>query len=327
MSEFRRDRTTGQWVIIAPERNKRPHRTTSNLELQHSAGPFDPSCPFCPGNEAMLPAILEELGCERPPGWRCRAIPNKFPIVPTPATGSRNQVPPGHGIHEVIIESAQHNADLEDLSEPAIRSVIELWHRRFTAALSRPDIRCICLFRNHGNAAGASLIHPHSQMIALPDLPPRLKATLTWACGHHAETGKCVTCAELEREKATGERLVERSEGFTVLVPFAASHPLEQWIVPRHQASFAHITAAQRNMLADVLQRSIRRMKAAAGAVAYNCTLEPGSPDDSLAGAAHWSMRIVPDLTTPGGFEMLSHLPVNPSSPEQDARILRNVNC
>jgi UDPglucose--hexose-1-phosphate uridylyltransferase len=205
-----------------------------------------------------------------------------------------------------------------------MQMVVASWHRRFEAVLAQPGIEAALLFRNFGDAAGASLRHSHSQLVALPIVPPGLATSLAWALQHHDMDQVCATCKELACELESGLRVIEVAEEFAVLVPFAAGSPLEQWIVPRtHEQSFMWSREAEREGLAELLRRAVARLKLIGGDCAYNIVIEPGSIDSAYLSAAHWSVRIIPHLTTPGGFEMLTSLTVNPSSPEEDARRLR----
>jgi len=288
---------------------------------------YDPSCPFCPGNEARLPPVIAERTGSTTSGWQTRVVPNRFPIVGPSETVPIDVLTNGYGLHEVIIETPRHNADLTDLSFPAVQAVVETWFGRFCSALAVPGVETILVFRNHGPAAGASLRHPHSQLVALPIVPPKLATALAWARSHRDHAGECVTCCEQALELEAGERVVEVTKEFSVLVPFAATSPFEQWIVPRrHMPSFKNVTAKERAALAGAIQRALLRFKAVAGDAAYNLAIEPGSPDPADKVAAHWAVRIVPDVTIPGGFEMLSGIKVNPSSPEEDAQLLRDCS-
>ena len=323
MSEFRQDPTNGRWVIVAPERGARPREAEGHAAPDHRHHAFDPACPFCPGNEAMLPPIIEEVPSGEAPGWSVRVIPNKYPILAMHDAGPSDPPSAGYGHHEVIIETPRHDAGLPELSPEEMQAVIETWHRRFCAALARPGIRTALLFGNHGNRAGASLGHLHSQLVALAFIPPRLKASLAVARDWHEEHGSCAACEELRRELEADKRVVELTDAFAVLVPRAAGSTLEQWIVPlEHQPSFAVANRANLAALGGVVQRAVRRLKSAAGDPSYNLLVEPGSTDPEDAAAAHWTLRIVPNLSVPGGFELLSGISVNPSSPEDDAKRL-----
>ena len=321
MGEFRQDRTTGAWTIVAPERNQRPHANLAGDGPAAPAAAYDPDCPFCPGNEAMLPRIIEEKAADAPSGWQTRVVPNKFPILATNAAEAGED----GALHEVIIETPRHDADLPDLTLAEMQTVVETWHRRFGAALAKRSTATALLFRNHGSAAGASLRHAHSQLVALQDVPSKQAAALSWARRHHERIGECVTCKELSLELEADRRVVELAEHFAVLVPFAAGDPLEQWIVPRrHTASFLGASGEERAALAAAIQRAFRRLEAVAGHAACNLVIEPGSNQPADEPYAHWAVRIVPNTTTPGGFEMLSGIRVNPSVPEHDADQLRD---
>jgi len=330
MSEFRQDRTSGCWTIIAPERNFRPHEPQGERRADDRPFETHPSCPFCSGNEAMLPNIVEEAPAGVPPGWLTRVVPNRFPILEAGHGTPTDPPVAGYGVHEVIIETPRHGADLPNLSPIEMEAVVATWHRRFAAALRLPDIATALVFRNHGRAAGASLGHSHSQLVAMDHVPPRLRRSLEWACARYDEDGNCVTCRELDLEHEAGDRVVQVNDEFVVLVRFAASSPLEQWIVPRrHRPSFGDASGQELAVLAETVQQGLVRLKAVEGDVAYNLVIEPGSNGAPLAQAAHWSLRIIPDFTTPGGFELLSGLTVNPSSPEHDASRLRDcrIGC
>lgn len=326
MGGFRQDRITGRWTIVAPERSNRPGLSAEAGIRQIQIADHDPHCPFCPGNEAMLPHILDEIAADTLPGWGVRAVPNKYPVLVPQAPIPPDPLQSGHGLHEVVIETPRHDADIDELPAGGIEAVIEMWHRRYRRAATQPEIACVALFRNRGSVAGASQAHAHSQLIALPQVPPHLEATLVRAGAHFSETGACLVCEELERELARGARIVRASERFVSLVPYAAANPFEQWIVPRkHIADFGMTAREDRDALAAQLQQAITRLKRAAGNVPYNLAIDPGSLAKAHAPFAHWSLRILPDLTVAGGFEKMTGLAVNPSSPEADARTLREV--
>ncbi|MCB2060581.1 MAG: hypothetical protein R3E09_14700 [Novosphingobium sp.] len=326
MSEFRQDPTNGRWAIIAPERAERPLEPNGSAGTAGVRAAFDPDCPFCPGNEAMLPPIAEQSACDAPPGWRNRVVPNKYPILSLGGGQPADPLARGYGRHEVIIETPRHDADLPDLAPGDMHSLVEMWHRRFTAALELPGIRSVQLFRNHGKGAGASQGHAHSQIVALPLVPPGVASALAWAREHYGERRECVTCAELARELDASVRVVEVTDRFALLVPYASSTPFEQWIVPRrHRPCFSQSDAEERAALATLLQRAAQRLASAAGRPAYNIIVEPGALPAQGEPAVHWTMRIVPDLTTPGGFEMISGIAVNPLIPEECAERLRDA--
>jgi len=329
VSTFRQDAISGQWVIIAPERGHRP------LDRRGAINPDPPShsaagCPFCPGNESMLPTIIEETAAREPPGWLTRVVPNKYPAlsadIPPPEAEAGGSGKPGYGIHEVIIETARHDGDLTTLAAPELDAVMRTYRHRFTVLAQRPGIKAALVFRNHGRRAGASLDHPHAQAIALGLVPPLFATIAHRAQAHYEHCGQCLMCACLEHELDQTRRIVEASERFVVLVPYAAARPFELWIVPRrHQASFAEAGDKELSELGQVLQRSLHCLEAAAGAPPYNFAIESLAADHSGAAFLHWRLRIGPETTRPGGFELGSGMSINPSSPEYDAEVLRTA--
>ena len=330
MSEWRQDRTGGGWVIVAPKRGSRPQMPPDDGA---PAPPprFDPSCPFCPGHEAELPGITAEVASPEPPGWRLRVVPNKFPAVQ--AAPAREPAAPGHaartgrGAHEVIIESPRHDATLAGMSAAELTAVVTLYRARLRALLAVEGITTAILFRNYGRRAGASLAHPHAQIIALDTVPAKLAALDAWGRRYHAEHGRCPLCDELASEIADGARVVEVNDDFVALVPFAAEHPFELWLVPRwHQQAFDALADDALPAFAALLGRSLRRLNVALGDRPYNFVFDSAPKNERNAPHWHWRLRIVPDVATWGGFELGAGMPINPSSPEDDARRLRAAN-
>ena len=329
MSELRQDRTTGAWVIVAPERSRRPQDWQADLGQpgpDHAA-----DCPFCPGHEAKLAGILEEIPDEAPPGWRLRVVPNAYPLVSALASRQSGVVGPhpvvaARGRHEVVIESPRHDADLAARTDAEIAMVVATYHRRYRALLALPDIRAAVVFRNRGARAGASLRHPHSQIVGLAVLPPKQRAMARWGRERHRATGRCVTCEEIALERQFAARVVEETESFLAVVPFAAAGPYELWLIPRrHAASFGASQPHELSGLAALLGRCLRRLFAVLGPVAYNLVIDSAGGRYADAPYLHWRLRILPDLVTAAGFELGSGFTVNPSSPEADAAALRQA--
>ncbi|MBI1212718.1 MAG: DUF4931 domain-containing protein [Alphaproteobacteria bacterium] len=327
MSELRRDRVTGDWTIIAPERGHRPHRERRAHDGVVQVPAFDPSCPFCPGNESSLPGIISETRSAGVPGWSARVVPNKYPVLtPEDAGKSTSSIVPGFGYHEVIIETHRHDGDLAALALGEATDVVRTYVGRYLELKSRPGVSSVVVFRNHGRRAGASLVHPHSQIIAMGQPSPRLAATTSWARDVYSDTGRCPTCMEVEAELSQQLRVVEVTTSFVLLVPFAAASPYELCIAPRrHAASFGQIDDAEIVQLAALLQQSLGRLNGVLGRPEYRFAIESGGDDKRHAAYNHWRLRIVPQVTIEGGFELGSGLPINPSCPEDDACALREV--
>lgn len=331
MSELRQDRETGAWVIIAQERGRRPHRRSETACDRQRTPSFDPACPFCPGNESTLPGIITETPINRAPGWQVRAVPNKYPVLCPEAMTIQNDVydhpvVPGYGFHEVIIESSRHDADLAYIADVEMAAVLSAYHRRFVWLADQPRIKSVILFRNHGSASGASLMHPHAQLIALDITPPGLQSRVDWAEAWYRDRGHCVVCDELAFEQRHGRRVVEETDHFIALVPFAAACPFELRLLPkRHQVSFAQISQSELIEFGALLQRALRRLKAVLGDPPYNFVVDSVAKSNIGRPDQHWRLRIAPTLVKPGGFELAADMPINPSNPEDDATVLRNT--
>ena len=330
MSELRQDRTTGGWVIIAPQRGRRPQMREPGGQLQQRPR-FDPACPFCPGNEMQLADIIAETPARGQPGWSVRVVSNKFPAVQmqhgTQMPGcDHHQVRAGRGVHEVIIESPRHDAELATMPVAELTAAVAAYRQRSRTLLDQDGVETVILYRNHGRHAGASLMHPHAQVIALDFVPPRLAALIDWSARYFRDHGGCPICDEVNIECKSGKRVVEVSDRFVTLVPFAAEHPFELWLVPkRHQASFSALDDDELADFAGLLGRSLQRLDAALDSPAYNFVIDSAPKHEAGAPHLHWRLRIVPDTAIWGGFELGASLPINPSRPEDDALALRAV--
>jgi len=329
-SELRQDRTTGRWVIIAPHRHERPGaratRTQGSPELVRPR--FDPACPFCPGNEAQLPGIIAQASTPAAPGWTVRVVPNKYAALRSDTKGNtergEERTRDAYGFHEVIIESPFHDADLVSIGDPELDAVISTYRERCKLLIAQPGIEAAILFRNYGPSGGASLLHPHAQVLAIGLVPPYVARTADWSRDYYDKHGRCPTCDEIENERALGQRVVDDSANFIVLVPFAAESPFETWIVPKqHQATFTELEDRLVRELGGLLRRALRRLRSALGDPAYNFVVDSADRQHLGAPHVHWRLRIAPKLAMSGGFELGSGLPINPSSPEQDAAVLR----
>jgi UDPglucose--hexose-1-phosphate uridylyltransferase len=328
MSELRQDRTTGRWVIIAPDRRLRPGLKPLTTQAAGPPPAFDPDCPFCPGNEAMLPGILAETPCATPSHWAVRVVPNKFPALQPEAksvvANAQHCVRAGYGFHEVIIESPRHNAGLVSMTDAEIEAAVCAYRDRSRHLLEQPGIEAVVLFRNHGPRGGASLSHPHAQIIALGLAPPTPQALAQWGGAHYRAHGGCATCAEIESERKAAARIVEETPHFLATVPFAAATPCETWILPlRHQASFSDLADPELSEFALLLRRALGRLRRAHDDPPYNFVIDSAARAQRREAYVHWRLRIMPHLATWGGFERGAGLPINPASPEHDAVALR----
>jgi UDPglucose--hexose-1-phosphate uridylyltransferase len=328
MPELRQDPCTRDWVVITPERTRRPH-SFSSAERRNAVSSAE-GCPFCPGHEAETPPEVWRLSASDG-NWRVRVVPNAFAML-VPDGGPRRQISQtgfvsmaGIGRHEVIVESPDHAADLARASHADVRAVLEAYRARY-GALRKQGTGVILLFRNHGLAAGTSLAHPHSQIVMTPVVPVQIRHRFEVAMQHYDDLGTCLYLDILDRELRDGRRIVLESERFVAFQPFAAGAPFETWIMPRrHQASFGDASDAALDDLAPVLQRVLAGLSDGLGDPDYNAIVQSVPVGDEHLEYFIWHIRILPRLATPAGFELGSGMSVNPSCPEETAALLRKA--
>ena len=331
--ELRRDSISGRWVVIAPDRGRRPS-ASPRLKGPPGEGP----CPFCPGNESATPPELEarrEPGSPSDgPGWRTRVIPNKFAALrpsgaPEPSLDGIYQRMEGVGAHEVIIESPDHDRELSELPLERIAEVLEVCRDRARAHEANPTIAYVLPFKNWGAWAGASQEHGHIQLLATPVIPNVAAEELAECARRHAETGRCSFCAVIEHERSVGERLVTggdaaAGESFVAIAPFASRFAYETWILPlRHEASSTSASAETLRGLAAILHETLQRLSRALDRPCYNFMIHSAPARETAVPWYHWHVEIVPKLSFASGFEWGTGAYINAVPPEEAAERLR----
>ncbi len=321
--ELREDPLNGRLVAIAAGRAARPEAFLRDVGPPRGTL----GCPFCRGNEHMTPP---EVWADRAPGspangpgWRVRVVPNKFPAFAGPPGASNRdgglyRSSPSAGTHEVVIHSTDHHATLADLPDKDVARVLGAYRQRLLAHRDEP-FGSIVVIVNQGRTAGASLEHPHSQVIATVERPELVQAELDRL---RAGAGAgCAACAVVERERA-GERVIEEGDGLLTSCPWASAAPYEALLLPTsHQPRFEQGEESGDLALAGALGRLLRRFGAAVGPSApYNLVLHAAPPgvDDF-----HWHMHLIPRLTTYGGFELATGIVINVVDPDRAAASLR----
>ncbi len=330
MPQFRQDVTTREWVIIATERAKRPDQFKSK-DPKKEPPEHNPDCPFCTGNESKTPPPSFLIGDEA--DWKVRVIPNKFAAV-TP-DGEPERVKKGlfrsmHGVGvaEVIVEGKKHNMTIgHNMSDDDVENILLAYQQR-SLVLSRDHrLELVTLFRNHGSKAGASLEHPHSQLIATPVVPLLLRTKLEVAQSFYDDVGSCVFCDLMNEEKQAAERMVLETEHFAVFEPFASHSPFETWIMPkRHQAGFSAIKPEEIKDLARVLNVTLGKIYNLLGDPDYNYMIHSAPLDETYVDFYHWHIQILPRLTTAAGFELGSGMFIDVTLPEDAAKALRDIS-
>lgn len=335
MPELRRDPITDTWVIIATERSKRPSDFAKPRKtLEHKRDKPD-NCPFCPGHEQQTPPEVlayREQGERDTPGWLVRVVPNKFPALSTeedveiitPST-SLYATQTGAGIHEVIIESPEHSDSWANYSLNQATLALQAWAERYRDLKNDNRLAYAQVFTNYGAVAGASLEHPHSQVLATPIIPAKVMEEMNGAADYYREHKSCLYCDLIKAEIQEGKRLVSITDGFVAFCPYASRFPMETWILPReHQADFAKISIGQIQELAGILRKVLRSLAQAAGDPPYNAVLHTlPYQGEGYEQSYHWHLEILPRLTTMAGFEWGTGIFINPTPPEEASRYLQ----
>jgi len=325
MSILRQDPTTKDWVIIATDRGKRPddfQKTVSEPGLPT----HDPTCPFCPGQESLTPPDILRYPSDSPCGWRLRVVPNKYAAVGLNVDPYRKE--DGHffremggvGHHEVIIETPHHHQSLSRMTTHEVEVVLQACHERYCALKQDPQVKSIVLFKNHGEQAGTSLIHPHSQIVGTPVAPLLIRKKYEVAISHYDDTGRCLYRDLIDAERSATVRVLFESTRFVVFHPFASRVPFETWIAPKYEeATFGHVEPGHLAELADVLRRTLRTLDDALGNPDFNYILHSAPPEDDTKHYFLWHIQILPRLTTIAGFELGSGIFINTILPEDAA--------
>lgn len=334
MSELRQDITTKEWVILAPERGMRPQQKPKVKVVAAEALPaWDATCPFCPGNEAETP---DEV-CRLPsPGedsdWEVRVVPNRFAALTPEGDTTRTEEGPffrkmgGYGIHEVIIDTPVHNAPLSLLPYQHIEKILTVYQERYNTLKKNPQLRHVIIFKNVGWAAGTSLIHPHSQLVATPIMAPYYHRKFDVAHDYYADLGRCLYCDLIAWDIEVDNRVVANTDGFIVVHPYASHAPYETWIFPKaHCASFGLFPRQQLKELAEVLRDVLFCLSYGLNNPAYNLVIDSTTTVDENDPYYHWHIRILPRLTTIAGFEIGSGISISTSLPEETTRHMRQV--
>lgn len=329
MPEIRQNIATKEWVVISTERGRRPEDFKEVKEKKVLVERSD-TCPFCPGNEHHTPyesfVINDSNG-----NWNIRVVPNKYPAVVPEGTlqykvdGIKRNVS-GVGIAEVIIESQKHNLIIPFMPEKHLEQIIYTYRERYIAAEKDKRVKLVIVFKNYGERAGASIEHPHSQLIAIPVVPFHIRYRIEEAMRYYDETGECVFCKILQEELRCGERVVVETGSFVSLVPYAALAPFHMWIIPRrHMESFSEINDLEITDLAKNLKLTISKLYYGLNDPDYNFVIRSVPVNEKGKEYYHWYITLMPRLIRTAGFEIGTGMSINTTLPENDAKFLREI--
>ncbi|HLT68643.1 MAG TPA: DUF4921 family protein [Acidimicrobiales bacterium] len=320
MSQLRLNPLTGRWVTIATGRDDRPR------ELARGRAPVqaDPSlpCPFCPGNEEATPPALETY--DRKGEWVVRVVPNRYPAFVGEGPLQVHNLGPvftqaeAAGIHEVLVFTPEHGASWADLDDAQAAVTMAALRDRMEAHARRPHVRYTQAIVNHGREAGASIEHPHGQLLGIPFVPGEIAEE---EAGFRRFEGSCVICTAIEAEEAAGHRVVHADERVVVVCPFWSGTPYEMLVMPRaHEVHITNAAPPDVSAVGRAVRTVLARLRGALGDVSYNIVFHTAPHRHS--GPFHWHVHVLPRVTTVAGFEQGTGVMIDVVAPEMAARHL-----
>lgn len=324
MSQLRLDPLTGRWSVISEERRERPFAFQPR-RLPVEGEPGRP-CPFCPGGD---PDVVPSLEYGDDGAWQVRVVPNLYPAfeggAPMAVTnlGPVFTQAPGSGIHEVLLLGPEHQRSWADLDEFRSALVMQAIAERMVAHAATPGLRYSQAIVNQGREAGASLEHPHGQLMGIPFVPREITDE---QAGFARFAGNCLLCTTVDAEESAGNRVVYADDDVLVVCPFWSGAPFEMLVIPRnHGAHLAKASPTDLTAVGRALQRGLAALRSTLGDVAYNVIFH--SAPYKTAGDFHWHAHVVPKATTVAGFELGTGVVINVVSPEEAASTLRPAPC
>mgnify|MGYP001560156654 FL=1 len=318
-SKFRQDPISGDWILFAPLRgagHKFEGRTET--ELVKDKCPFENPAKF--GNKPPVLVYPVKSGTSNgvyqnktKNDWFLQIIPNKNPAIG-----------PELGTHDVVIYR-DHERHLADFTKEEIKMVLLAFQERYKSLAEEKNIKYISIFHNHGKEAGSSIPHPHSQILALPILPPYIGRSVDASRRYFQEHNKCTHCQMLTRELKEKKRMVYQNNDMVVIAPFASRAEFELAILPKkHFAYFEQVKEPELSALADALKVALSKIYKKLKDPAFNFFIHTAPVDKSLSyGHYHWHIEIMPKFDIIGGFELSTGLDIVAIYPEEATEIFR----
>jgi len=336
-------------VLVATERNMRPKKTEE--AAPRDLRPHVDTCPFCRGNESKTPKAIQSLPDNK--NWQIRIVENLYPVLGDNKPNSDfafglQQTIDGYGRHEVIIDHNNHGIALHEMTSEHISLLFFAYQQRLISLYeSDQRLKYILVFKNYGPAAGGSIPHTHSQIIAMPVVPHNVQQEIEYSHIHFNTHHHCIFCTlidealtyeatiydresgEVRRKINVGQYIIEKSKHFIAIKPFASRYEWEMHIYPlSHQMNFLDCSKEELEDFALLLKHTMQRLDAVLGGVQYNYFLHSiphGEEYEKYEKSYHWYLEICPRTSIPTGFELGSGLYVNTISPENAAEQLREV--
>lgn len=334
-SELRFDLVSKNWIVIATGRARRPEDFQKEKRKKIIAP--KKTCPFCNIHSQGKPILIfsngqkKPLNQEIPKDWTVIVIPNKFPAFShNSGLNERAEGPyqlmDGVGFHEVIV-TRDHHKQIARFSVEQIKELIDVYQERYLDLMNEKFVNYISIFHNHGKEAGASIYHPHSQIIAIPLIDPDIQASINGSRRFLETQAKCVHCAMLEWDIEDGRRIIYKNDDFAALCPFASKVAFETRVYPiNHYSYFERINEDQKWKLAEVFSKTIAKISKGLNEPSYNFFLHTAPCDGKNYDHYHWHFEILPKTSIWAGFELGTGIEISAIEPEKAAEYLKSVD-
>ena len=318
MTDLRKDLLLNRWVLVAENRSERPNDYATPPATTKEGLPQAPTnCPFCPSLETQTPPAVYSA-CNAEGDWQVRVVPNKYPAVGTAMGGDKS------GVHEVVIESPRHIQNTADLTPKELANVLEAYNARLEHWYEDGRFGYAMIFKNVHSMAGASLVHLHSQIMVLPEVPPACLQELYQLDRFRQEHDQCALCERIARERNDSVRLVLDRDGYVAICPYVSMHAYETWLLPVDHGRWFPPTAnrVSTETLAGVLWEVLSRIERLLPGVGYNMIVRI-APWSAQRTDYHPRIEIYPRMDMFAGFELGTSIHINQVSPEYAAQKLR----
>lgn len=332
-SELRSGPISEDWVIIATGRAKRPETFKKETKIEFVED--SKICPFCHMEKEKDKLILVfnkgrkiNVAEEDMKNWTTLVVPNKYPALIFSPSLHEEKVGPyrrmdGAGYHEIVI-TKDHTRSMGQFSVEEIKDVMDVYHERYLDLMNEPFIKYVSIFHNHGKEAGASIYHPHSQIIAAPVIDPDLNRAVLIAQEHYKKHKENVYKAMNEWEMQNPERIVFQNKEFLVICPFASKAAFEMIISPKsHSPYFERTTDEERKYLAEAMQAALSKLYRGLNNPSYNFYLHTAPCDGKDYYFYQWHFTILPKTAAIAGFELATGIEISTIEPEAAAEFLR----
>jgi UDPglucose--hexose-1-phosphate uridylyltransferase len=332
-SELRFDLASKDWVVIATGRARRPE--IFKKEKRKVEGSSKEQCPFCRIDSQESPTIIFSRGKEIPfngeipRDWTTVSIPNKFPaFIPYPELGRKREGPfyekmNAAGFHEVVV-TRDHYKSLGQFKIEQVKEVFDVYHKRYLGLMNKNFVNHISIFHNHGEKAGASIFHPHSQIITTPLVDIDLEKALSSSEKYYKKNKECIYCQMNKWEMKVKKRIVFENKDFVVVCPFASKSAFQVIVSPKnHLSYFERINEREKWDLAEAFQKALSKLYKGLDNPDYNFYLHSAPCDGKEHPHYHWHWTILPKTSTWAGFEIGTRMEISTIEPEKAAEYLR----